>query len=246
ILIEAENIDLDSIRVIYDYNYLLKPEFYDWYSTLNLSAQHSYENIAYSFKEESEYKVVQYYYEEFTVYSSTSQYTHTFDIGELSFENDFVNLSLFKVIGLTPTLETEILTNNDNFSIEFNMNTKELNITDWNSEDGLLNVFDQIMVILNYSYGPISSFSEIYLLPQFNTTYLTDPEESFYSNVDIDYNYRSRSGTALFGEGSATINSDYTSFVPIDFCRNPDVSTDYKLNGYGSELFDNFEIYQDE
>jgi len=244
IRLEEENIDLDSIRVVFDYNYLLKPEYYDWLSEFGTA--HSYENIAYSFKEESEYRVVQYYYEAFTVYANVSQYTHAFDIGNLTFENDFVNLTLYKIIGLTPTFESEILTNNANFSIDFNEASNKITITDLNSNDGLLSVFDQITVILNYSYGPISSYSEIYLLDQFNQTYLTDQEETFYSSLDIDYNFKSESGMALFAEGSATINSDATTFEAIDYCRNPDMSADSKLIGYGSELFDNFEIYEDD
>ncbi|MBA7484894.1 hypothetical protein ES707_20425 [subsurface metagenome] len=75
---------------------------------------------------------------------------------------------------------------------------------------------------------------------------MTDQEETFYSSLDIDYNFKSESGTALFAEGSATINSDATTFEAIDYCRNPDMSSDSKLVGYGSELFDNFEIYEDD
>ncbi len=244
IRIEVENIDLDSVRVIYDYNYLLKPEHYDWYIQ-NYNAAHSYENIAYSFKEEVEYRVVQYYYESFAVYSNISQYTHTFDIGDLSFEDDFVNLSLYKVIGLTPTFDSEILTDNDDYTIEFNETIKTLIITDWNITNGYLNVFDQITVILNYSYAPISSYSEIFLLDQFNQTYLANIEETFYTYVDIDYRFLTTTGM-LFAESSTTIISDLTSFEAIDYCRNPDINDNNKLIGYGSELFDNFEIYQDE
>ncbi|MBA7628165.1 hypothetical protein ES703_35641 [subsurface metagenome] len=246
IRVEVENIDLSSIRVIYDYNYLLKPEHYDWYAQL-YSMEHSYENIAYSFKEEPEYRVVQYYYEAFTVYENVAHYTHTFDIGDLSFEVDFVNSSVYKIIGLTPSLDFEILSDNDDFSIEFNTTSNQLTITDWNASNGLLDSFDQITVILNYSYGPISSYSEIYLLEQFNQTYLTDFEKTFYNYVDLDYQYSAKSGTALFAEGSSTITSDATSFESIDYCRNPDISNiNNKLIGYGSELFDNFEIYLDD
>ena len=244
ILLEVENIDLSSIRVIYDYNYLLKPEFYEWYSSL-YNMDHSYENIAYSFKEESEYRVVQYYYEGFTVYTSSSEYTHTFNIGDLSFENDFVNLSLYKVVGITPTLDYEILTDNTNYTITFNKATKELKITDLNSGNGLLDTFDQITVILNYSCAPISSYTEIYLRKEFNQTYLSDPKDTFYNYVDIDYKYTTTTGV-LFAENSAILTSDTTSFISIDYSRNADMSASNKLIGYGSELYDNFEIYYDD
>ncbi|MFW9874256.1 MAG: hypothetical protein ACFFG0_14215, partial [Candidatus Thorarchaeota archaeon] len=242
IRIEEENIDLQSIRVTYDYNYLLKPEYYDWYIE-QFSIEHSYESIAYSFKEDSEYEVVQYYYESFTVYSEVSQYAHNFEIGNYSFEADFVNLSLYKVIGLTPALESEIMTNNVNYTIQFNKTTKTITITDQN---GNLDRFDQITVILNYSYGPISSYTEIFLLNQFNQTYLAEPKDTFYNYIDIDYRYRTESGTVLFIESSEMLSSDLTSFTSIDYCRNPDIGTNNRLNAYGSELFDNFEVYYDE
>ncbi|KKN17379.1 hypothetical protein LCGC14_0966440, partial [marine sediment metagenome] len=242
IRIEEENIDLQSIRLIYDYNYLLKPEYYDWYA-INFSPEHSYENIAYSFKEEPEYEVVQYYYEGFSVYKNVSQYTHAFDMGNHSFETDFVNLSIYKVIALTPTLETEILTDNINYTVIFDKTAKTLAITDLNS---VLNRFDLISVILNYSYGPVSSYTEISLLDGFNQTYLDDPKETFYNNVDIDYRYRAESGTALFAESSTTLTSQSTTFESIDYSRNPDISNGNKLTSYGLEIFDNFNIYYDE
>ena len=110
----------------------------------------------------------------------------------------------------------------------------------------MLDRFDVITIILNYSYGPISSFTEIYLLEQFNQTYLEDSKETFYNNVDIDYRYNAESGTVLFAEGSATITSESTSFESIDYCRNPDISNNDKLTSYGLEIFDDFEIYQEE
>ncbi|KKL57536.1 hypothetical protein LCGC14_2234430, partial [marine sediment metagenome] len=128
IRLDIENVDLNSIRMIYDYNYLLKPEHYDWYSQ-QFNVKHSYESIAYSFKEEPEYEVIQYYYEDFVVYENTDTYTHTFDIGDLSFEDDFINVEVYKIIGLTPTLESEILTDNvADYSYVFDKATKELTI----------------------------------------------------------------------------------------------------------------------
>ncbi|MHA2276000.1 MAG: hypothetical protein ACXAC2_09550, partial [Candidatus Kariarchaeaceae archaeon] len=245
IRIEVENIDLQSIRAIYDYNYLLKPEYYDWYGDL-YGVDHSYENIAYSLKDEVEYEVVQYYYETFTVYTNIAQYNHTFDIGNFSFSTDFVNLSLQKVIGLTPNFTSEILTDNADYTVVFNEATKNVTITDLNAGNGLLDSFDHIMVILNYSYGPISSFTEVYLLDQFNQTYLSDPKDTFYNYIDIDYRFSAESGTALLAESAAIIVSDTTSFTSIDYCRNPDVSSNSKLNNYGTEIFDYFEVYMDE
>ncbi len=246
ILIDVENVDLSSIRMIYDYNYLLKPEHYDWYSNL-FGVDHSYESISYSLKDETEYEVVQYYYEEFTVYSNSSQYIHTFDIGDLIFEDDFVNISLYKVIGLTTTFGTEILNDNADFTVVFNESTNELNITDLNSADGLLDTFDQIMAIVNFSYGPISKYSEIYMKDTFNLTYLSDIKDTFYNYLEVDYQYSAESGSVLFSESSESITSETTLLEPIDYNRNPDMSNaNKKLIGYTSELYDHFEIYKDE
>ncbi|MFX1391857.1 MAG: hypothetical protein ACFE9Z_17470, partial [Promethearchaeota archaeon] len=245
ILLDVENINLDSIRIIYDYNYLLKPDYHNWYDSI-FGTSVSYENIAYNLKGESDYNVVQYYHETFTVFTNISEYTHIFDIGDLSFENDFINLSICKVVGLSPTLNEEILTNNDDFIIILNKTTNKLTITDSNTNDGLLDVFDQITVILNFSYGPISSYTEIYLSSEFNQTYLSDSEETFYNYIDIDYQYTATTGV-LLAESSGHICSDITSFKPISYSRNPDMVNEYnELIGYGSENFDNFEIYYDD
>ncbi|KKM01570.1 hypothetical protein LCGC14_1793110, partial [marine sediment metagenome] len=246
IFIDVENVDLSSIRMIYDYNYLLKPEHYDWYSGL-FGVKHSYENIAYSLKDETEYEVVQYYYEEFTVFSNDAQYIHTFDIGDLTFEDDFINISLYKVIGLTPTFGTEILTNNDDFTVVLDKATNKLTITDLNASNGLLDTFDQIMAIVNFSYGPISRYTEIYMKDTFNLTYLSDVKDTFYNYIEVDYQYSAESGSVLFSESSESITSETTLLEPIDFNRNPDVSNANKnLIGYNSELYDHFEIYKDE
>ncbi len=243
IRIEQENIDLESIRVIYNYNNLLRPEHYNWYQDY-FKSSHSYENIAYSFRDEVEYRVTQYYYESFTAYKDITTYTHTFDIGDLSFQDDFINVGLYKVVGLTPTFETEILTNNDNYNLNFNTDNNSLTIV--NLESAGLNKFDLITVILNYSYGPISSYSEIQLMENFNETYLQDPTESFYNHVDINFNYISYSGQVLLAENSELITSDLTSFNSIPYCLNPDISIDYELLKYNSGLYDNFELYYDE
>jgi hypothetical protein len=64
ILLEYENIDLNSIRAVYDYNYLLKPDHYEWYGDL-FGYSHNYEHVAYSFKDDCEYQITQYYSESF-------------------------------------------------------------------------------------------------------------------------------------------------------------------------------------
>ncbi|KKM94115.1 hypothetical protein LCGC14_1201570, partial [marine sediment metagenome] len=114
------------------------------------------------------------------------------------------------------------------------------------SNNGFLDSFLQLLAILSYSYGPISSYSEIFLLDEFNQAYLTDSKETFYNSVDIDYSHSTKSGKAILAESSASITSDATLFKSIDYSRNLDMSINNKLIGYGSKLFDNFEIYKDE
>jgi len=243
IRIDKENIDLESIRVVYQYNNLLRPEHYDWYHNY-FKPSHSYENIAYSFRDEVDYSVTQYYHESFTVYRNASIYTHTFDIGDLNLQEDFINLGLYKIVGLTPTFETEILTNNENYNIHFNKNNNSLTVE--NIENTGLNKFDLITVVLNYSHGPISSYSEIELNGYFNETYLQDPMQSFYGHVDIDFNYINPAGQVLFAENSDIITSEITSFIPISYCPNPDISNNYELMKYQLDIYDKFELYLDD
>ncbi|TXT60424.1 MAG: hypothetical protein BAJALOKI3v1_910001, partial [Promethearchaeota archaeon] len=98
------------------------------------------------------------------------------------------------MVGLTQTFEDEILTENENFTITLDEFSNQITITDLYVQDGLLDVFDQITVILNYSYAPLSSYSELKLLGAFNHTYLADFEESFYSQLEIEFNYVEDSG----------------------------------------------------
>ena len=72
------------------------------------------------------------------------------------------------VVGLTPTFESEMLTENDEYIITFYSFNNTLTITDVDPSNGVLNQFDLITVIVNYSYGLISSYSEIELLDEFN------------------------------------------------------------------------------
>ena len=56
------------------------------------------------------------------------------------------------MVALTPTLESEVLTNNENYTVVFVEATKTLTITD--IHETLVRFF-LIKVILNYYYGPI-------------------------------------------------------------------------------------------
>ncbi|MBD3211146.1 MAG: hypothetical protein GF311_00955, partial [Candidatus Lokiarchaeota archaeon] len=245
IRIDQPNIDLNSIRAVYDYNYLLKPEHYDWYSEM-FGYTNDYENIAYSFKEEDEYSITQFYTESFEIYEDISVYEHHFDLGDLCLSEDFVNLTLDRVIGRTPTFEVETLNNNENYTLTFCPEMNSLTIEDLEPLDGSLQIFDQISIYLNYSYAPVSTYSELTLLPAFNSTFLTDPEETFYNHLNIDYSYLSESGEVLFAESSDMIGGDHTSFESISYSPNPSLSTNHVLDHYGTELYDNFNTYYDE
>ncbi|MHA1279503.1 MAG: hypothetical protein ACTSQ8_20065 [Candidatus Helarchaeota archaeon] len=243
--IKEANVDVGTIILTFDDIFLLRPEYFDWYP-IKHDVPSSYEYISYSFQDESDYRVVQYLIDSFTVYSNVSEITRELDIGEYSLIDDFDNVSLYQVVGTTPTLDTVEMLNDIGYEIEFNATAATVKIMDLNASDGLLDQFEMISIILNYSCGPISSYTEIYLLDAFNETYLEDVEETFYNSIQIYYNHVQPSGDIIFGEISNKITSEDTSFEPISFNRNPDISNDYSLNNHGSELFDNFEIHEDE
>ncbi|MHA1267750.1 MAG: hypothetical protein ACTSRS_21115 [Candidatus Helarchaeota archaeon] len=245
IRIEDDNVNLESIIVSYDGRFLLRPEFHDWYQDKH-GVINTYEYIAYSFTDHDDYEVIQYLVDSFTIHANVSEYTRKIDVGSYSLDEDFDNLSLYKVVGISPTLASINMLNNSNFDITFNLTSGTIKIIDLNLSDGSLNEFERISVFLNYSFGPISSFTEIYLLDGFNNTFLTDIRDTFYDTIGIDYNYNQNFGEIIFGEISSEITSNYTCFKSIDYNRNPDISVNYSLNGYGSELFDNFEIYEDQ
>ncbi|KKN36693.1 hypothetical protein LCGC14_0771070, partial [marine sediment metagenome] len=234
ILLDEADIDLGSLEIMFDYENYLIPRYEFWGDTV-------YENTVY------DYQAVQYYSESFTVYSASegSDYTHIFDPSDYSFIDDFTNLQLFKVIGLKPTMETvEIITDGDN-TVSFFISTQQIQITDSDGQNGDLNDFDLITVILSYSYGPISSFSEIQLNQSFHDTYISDSEATFYDHIAISYSYSALSGENLLDQNSDVITSGATSFKYIPFNRNPFVSTDNTLNDQNSELYIEFEMFSD-
>ncbi|MEJ2248102.1 MAG: hypothetical protein P8Y97_00400 [Candidatus Lokiarchaeota archaeon] len=246
ITLDQENVDLQSISAVYDNQYLLKPDYYDWYQDKVGSLDYNYQTILYSFKEDSEYKVTQYYQDSFTVYETTDTYVYSFDFN-YSLVDDFINVSLYKIIGVTPDFNYEIFENdNIHYAINFDLNSKQITIIDKNSEDGVLNKFDYITIILNYSYGPISSYSRISLLDTFNETYLFNPEHSFYTDIEFDFSYLEDSGEILLYEDSEILTSNETTFTPIDYTRNSIISENSHLKNYQSSLYDKFIIYYDD
>ncbi|KKN15091.1 hypothetical protein LCGC14_0989530, partial [marine sediment metagenome] len=239
ILLEIENIDASTLDNVFDYNYLLTPRFEFLGDTV-------YDNELLG--NEYDYNLTQYYSESFTVYSAASalDYTHPFDLDDYSLVDDFTNLQVFKVIALRPTLEEfEIIDDDINYDIISDFANKEIRIKDLIPGDGNLNDFDLITVILSYSYGPVSTFSEIQLTQTFHDDYISDAEATFYDYLSISFSYSGLSGELLFQEDSQTITSSGTSFEYITFNRNPAISTGNKLNDEYSEMFIDFEMFYD-
>jgi len=231
------------MHATYNYYTLLKPEFCEWYNE-EVEFVHNLDFISYSLMDDSEFEVVQYYQDTFSVYEATNSYTHTFDI-EHSLENDFVNLSVSKVIGIYANLtHEEILNDSINYELSLDRVNNEITITDLSLDH--LNKFDSISVILNYSYGPISSYSEVYLNEYFNQTYLEDIEATLDTILTVDFTFSQEVGEFLFYEDSQTMTSEDTSFTAIDYCRNLELSRYRKLEGYESEIYDKNELYYDE
>ncbi|KKL51498.1 hypothetical protein LCGC14_2294890, partial [marine sediment metagenome] len=237
ILLDVENIDASTLDNIFDFDFLLTPLFEFWGDTVH-------ENLA----GEYDYELTQYYSESFTVYSAADalDYLHTFDLDDYSLDDDFTNLQLFKIIALKPTLEEfEIVGDAVNYDVIFTPANKQIQITDIIPGDGDLNDFDLITVILSYSYGPISSFSEIQLTQTFHDDYISDAEATFYDYLSISFSYSQLSGEYLFEEDSQTITSSSTSFEYLPFNRNPAIGTNNKLNVEDSEFIIDFELFYD-
>ena len=207
-------------------------------------AETVYENPAGTY----DYELTQYYSESFTVYDPLEalDYTHTFDLDDYSLVDDFTNLQVYKVIALKPTLEEfEIIGDGINYDIIPDYANKQIRIIDLIPGDGDLQDFDLITPILSYSYGPVSTSSEIKLTQAFYGNYTSDAEATFYDYLTISFSYSALSGENLFEEDHQTITSSATSFEYIEFSRNPSISTNNKLNSEGSEIFIDFEMFYD-
>jgi len=233
IVLDYENVDYGSLEVIFDDSYYMNPKYEEWF-------EKTVENSDF------DYELVQYYDESFTIYGEVEEYTFQFET-EYSFENDFNNTQIFKIIGLSPTFEETFIEDGADFGVVFNPVTNEITITDknWNpvEEVGILNNFDLITPILNFSFGPVSSYSEIILSDTFNETYLTDIEDTFYDYLTISFCYSEISGDILFEDG---IGDEMYAFESIDYTRNLNTGgSDYILSGYDSSLFINFEMFED-
>ncbi|KKL61161.1 hypothetical protein LCGC14_2198090, partial [marine sediment metagenome] len=237
ILLEIQNIAASTLDNIFDYDHLLTPRFEFWGETVDENPVGDYD-----------YELTQYYSESFTVYSASEalNYIHQFDLDDYSLIDDFTNLQLFKIIALKPTLEEfEIIGDGENYDVIFDSVNKQVQIIDQISGDGDLNDFDLITVILSYSYGPVSTFSEIQLTQTFHDGYISDAEATFYDYLTISFSYSALSGEKLFEEDHQTITSSVTSFEYVEFNRNPSISTNNKLNSEDSEMFIDFEIFYD-
>lgn len=185
----------------------MTPHYEEWYGEID-------ENNIY------DYEIVQFYQESFKLYSAESETTYKFNI-DYSLEEDFYNLGIYKVIGMSPSFEETVLNNDaQNYEISLNLTSKEITIIDLDSSDGYLNKFDLISVILNFSAGPVSTLTKIILTDQFNKTYLSKPENTFYDIISIGFQYKMTSGLTLLEADSNSLVLG-SLFEPIDYIRNP-------------------------
>jgi len=231
--LEYENANFESFELIYNYEYLLTPRFEEWYGELIENSDYDYE-------------IEQFYSENFVVYTETNEYTYSFEL-EYDFDQDFLNLSLFRIVGLYANFSEKFIDDDStNYSVNFDVSAKTITITDLISTDGLLNEFDAITVVLNFTHGPVSTKTKLYLSDSFNQSYLTNLENSFYDYLSGSFEYSVNAGDYLLVERAETIASDSTSFTSIDYTRNSELSSNKVLKGYTtSALFDNFELYLD-
>ncbi|TXT67761.1 MAG: hypothetical protein BAJALOKI1v1_10024 [Promethearchaeota archaeon] len=246
IVIEDENVDLTSIWTIYDFIHTLRPQYYNWFID-----ELGYEDNEYSLMDDIDYNVTQYLTEQFTVYDNITEYTHQFDIGNYSFTEDYLNLSLSHVVAITPDFEQILLSDNENYTITFNAEGKNITIESLHPYS-YLNEFDTISVVLNFSRGPINSFTELYLTEDFFTSqlnYSDDLTSTFYDTINIYYETFSQGfdGEILFMESSSIITSEDTLFTPISYSSfNAITDQRWVLMNYYSGNFDNFKLYYDD
>ncbi|KKN57054.1 hypothetical protein LCGC14_0566120, partial [marine sediment metagenome] len=228
--LDYENLDAGTVEVDYDNHFPLDPRYY----TVN---GFTFEN------QEYDYELEQFYSESFTVYSSSANYELTFDI-DYDMLTDFTNLALYKVVALYPDYTQFIIVDDDtNYDIIYNPAGKTIEIIDLIPGDGLLDQFDSITVILNFTSGPVSTLTQLSLSNNFNQTYITDPEDTFDGIMNIWFDYFEDSGYYLFSEDYSTITTDATSFKSISFTNNPHLGNSLILKGYNEyELYLNYEI----
>ncbi|KKN72007.1 hypothetical protein LCGC14_0414890, partial [marine sediment metagenome] len=231
---DYENIDAGNTQILYDYNYLLKPRYFTLFGNI-------YENNIY------DYELEQFYSESFTVYSNSAEYEHILSV-DYDFQEDFTNLSLYKIIGLYPNFTQFSIEDDDiNYNVTFNPSAKSITISDLISVDGLLNQFGSITVILNFTFGPVSTLTELSLSDTFNQTFLSDTESTIYGEIYASFNYFDNSKSYLFSEDYSTITSDSSSFSSINFTRNPQLGNSPILKGYNDyELYLNYEIFENQ
>ncbi len=84
----------------------------------------------------------------------------------------------------------------------------------------------------------------MFLSRQFNETYITDINATYYDYLSFYFDYSSQLRDNLIYESSQDMSSDNPAFESISFTRKDAV--DYSLNGYyESELYEKFELHED-
>ena len=91
---------------------------------------------------------------------------------------------MYNIVGLYPNYTQVFIKDDDiNYDITFNLTAKNITIFDLDASDGLLNQFDSITVILNFTLGPVSTLTQLSLSNHFNQSFITDMEATFYDEI---------------------------------------------------------------
>jgi len=226
-----ENIDIDSLDLILNFDYLLDPHYETWYDEIIRNSDYDFDTV-------------QFYSESFKVYNNSDTASYTFET-IFDFTVDFLNLSFYEVVATYPNFTFNVLKNDSvNYNIDFDKSSKKITITDLIAEDGRLNQFDDIVIVLNFTSGPISDKTKISLSSYFNQTYLVDISPTFYDYLIFDFERNSYDPILLFVEDSQTIISDYTSFESIDYTSNVHLGSEQHLRDFNTSLsFTNFKKF---
>ncbi|KKM85822.1 hypothetical protein LCGC14_1285180, partial [marine sediment metagenome] len=204
IMLDYQNIDYNTIQLTYNFDYSLYPQYEEWYGEIINN-------------NESDYKITQYYLESFNSYTDNDTYSHIFDI-DYDLGQDFLNLSLFKIIGFYyNNTNITIASDGVDYDINFDFATKNLTIVDLNPINGNLSQFFTIIAILNFTSGPISSYTVIEFTNYFNQTYLSSIESTFYDFVYTSFEQTSKYNFIF------TATPEYNSFESSNYTRNTDL-----------------------
>ncbi|MFX1395405.1 MAG: hypothetical protein ACFFAS_00005, partial [Promethearchaeota archaeon] len=242
IVLEDDNIDVESASVVYDYSEVLDPNFETWFGSVRYNGMYHYEISQY----------LQHVVAPHVVLEQGSQqlFSTTLDLGNFTLAQNFTNPSIYKITGSFANLTEITLAENNvpsagySFTIDYASNTINISSDGSIPEIVPLSEFDAITIVLRFDYGPRSTYTTLSLTEDFRLEYLKGREaESFESRLMVSYVRPDELGNAVFWETSDEITSDRTQFRAVPFSR---AVSGCELADYDSLSYLNYEVFEDD